>query len=75
VSLLGRNHPAGIVAAGLLFGALKAGAQEMQAATNVPIDMIQVVQALIIIFIAAPALIRAVFRIKLTPETQGGLVV
>lgn len=74
VTLLGRNHPAGIIAGGLLFGALKAGAQEMQAATNVPIDMIQIVQALIIIFIAAPALIRAVYRIKLTPEGQGGLV-
>jgi len=74
VTLLGRNHPAGIIAGGLLFGALKAGAQEMQAATNVPIDMIQIVQALIIIFIAAPALIRAVYRIKLAPEGQGGLV-
>jgi len=74
VTLLGRNHPLGIVWAALLFGALKAGAQEMQAATNVPIDMIQIVQALIIIFIAAPALIRAVYRIKLAPEGQGGLV-
>lgn len=74
VSLLGRNHPAGIVAAGLLFGALKAGGQEMQAATDVPVDMIQIVQALIIIFIAAPALIRAVYRIRLAPEAQGGLV-
>ena len=63
VSLLGRNHPAGIVLAGLLFGALKAGAQEMQAATNVPVDMIQIVQALIVVFIAAPALIKAVYRI------------
>lgn len=63
VALLGRNHPAGIVFAGLLFGGLKAGAQEMQAATNVPVDMIQIVQALIVVFIAAPALIRAVYRI------------
>ncbi len=77
VSLLGRNHPAGIVFAGLLFGALKAGAQEMQAATNVPVDMIQIVQALIVVFIAAPALIRAVYRIDVTgPEgkEQGALV-
>ncbi len=66
VSLLGRNHPAGIVLAALLFGGLKAGAQEMQASTNVPVDMIQIVQALIIIFVAAPALIRAVFRIQVS---------
>ncbi len=66
VSLLGRNHPAGIVLAALLFGGLKAGAQEMQASTDVPVDMIQIVQALIIIFVAAPALIRAVFRIQVS---------
>ena len=36
----------------------------MQAVTNVPVDIIQIVQALIIVFIAAPALIRAVFRIR-----------
>ena len=77
VSLLGRNHPVGIVFAGLLFGALKAGAQEMQAATNVPVDMIQIVQALIVVFIAAPALIRAVYRIDVTgpdAKEQGALV-
>lgn len=64
VALLGRSHPAGIVAAGLLFGALRAGAQEMQAATDVPIDMIQIVQSLVIVFIAAPALIRALWRVR-----------
>ncbi len=68
VSLLGRNHPVGIILAGLLFGALKAGAQEMQAATNVPVDMIQIVQALIIIFVAAPALIRSVYRVRVSQE-------
>lgn len=68
VSLLGRNHPGGIVLAGLLFGGLKAGAQEMQASTDVPVDMIQIVQALIIIFVAAPALIRSVYRIRLSAE-------
>lgn len=68
VSLLGRNHPVGIIMAGLLFGALKAGAQEMQAATNVPVDMIQIVQALIIIFVAAPALIRSVYRVRVSRD-------
>ncbi len=72
VTLLGRNHPVGIVLAGLLFGALKAGAQEMQAATNVPVDMIQIVQALIVVFIAAPALIKAVYRIDITGGSAGG---
>jgi simple sugar transport system permease protein len=64
LALLGRSHPWGIVVAGLLFGALKAGGQEMQAATDVPIDLILVIQALVVVFIAAPALIRAIYRVK-----------
>jgi simple sugar transport system permease protein len=64
LALLGRSHPGGIVLAGLLFGALRAGGQEMQVATDVPIDLILVVQALVVVFIAAPALIRAIYRVR-----------
>ena len=64
LALLGRSHPAGIVLAGILFGALRAGGQEMQVATDVPIDLILVVQALVVVFIAAPALIRAIYRVR-----------
>ncbi len=64
LALLGRSHPFGVVAAGLLFGGLAAGGQAMQAATNVGIDIVQVIQALIIVFIAAPALIRAIYRVR-----------
>jgi simple sugar transport system permease protein len=64
VALLGRSSPYGVLAAALLFGALRAGGQEMQATTDVPIDLILVVQALVVVFIAAPALIRAIWRIK-----------
>jgi general nucleoside transport system permease protein len=67
VALLGRSNPFGVLVAALLFGALRAGGQEMQAASNVPIDLILVVQALIVLFIAAPPLIRAIWRVK-TPE-------
>ncbi|MDH3731241.1 MAG: ABC transporter permease [Acidimicrobiia bacterium] len=70
LALLGRSHPAGVVAASLLFGALKAGGRQMQAATDIPIDLILVVQALVIIFIAAPALIRAIYRVR-TGEGTG----
>lgn len=70
LALLGRSHPGGVVAAALLFGALKAGGRQMQAATDIPIDLILVVQALVIIFIAAPALIRAVYRVR-TGEGTG----
>ncbi len=69
LALLGRSHPFGVVAAGLLFGGLAAGGQAMQAATSVGIDIVQVIQALIIVFIAAPALIRAVYRVRTETES------
>lgn len=64
LALLGRSHPAGIVAAGILFGALRSGGQVMQVNTNLSIDLILVIQALIVVFIAAPALIRAIYRVR-----------
>jgi ABC-type uncharacterized transport system permease subunit len=63
VALLGRSRPWGIFAAGILFGAFKAGGFSMQAAEGVPIDIITVVQSLIVLFIAAPPLVRAIFRL------------
>jgi simple sugar transport system permease protein len=68
LALLGRSHPAGVVAAGLLFGGLAAGGQQMQVAADVGIDIVQVIQALIIMFIAAPALIKAIFRVRAETE-------
>ena len=69
VALLGRASPVGIVLAGLLFGALRAGSVEMLAETGTPDDVVRVMQALIVLFIAAPALIRAIFRLR---ESRGG---
>jgi simple sugar transport system permease protein len=64
VALLGRASPWGTVLAGLLFGALRAGGVQMQAQTGTPIDVVTVIQALVVMFIAAPPLIRAIFRLK-----------
>ncbi|WP_298037908.1 ABC transporter permease [uncultured Microbacterium sp.] len=61
VALLGRSSPLGILAAGILFGAFKAGGFAMQASENVPIEIVLVVQSLIVLFIAAPPLVRAIF--------------
>jgi len=58
VALLGRAHPFGVVGAALLFGVLRAGAGTMQRTTNIPIDIITIVQAAIILFVAAEVLIR-----------------
>lgn len=64
VALVGNTRPLGVVAAAFLFGALRAGATPMQSATGTPIDIVVVIQALVIMFIAAPALVRAIFRIR-----------
>ncbi|MFI9508701.1 ABC transporter permease [Nocardia sp. NPDC052566] len=64
VALLGRGSPLGTVCAALLFGALKAGGNEMQAATGTPLTLVTVLQAVIVLLVAAPALVRAVFRIR-----------
>ncbi len=63
VALLGRSKPWGVFWAGILFGAFKAGGFSMQAAEGVPIDIVLVVQSLIVLFIAAPPLVRAIFRL------------
>lgn len=63
VALLGRSKPLGILAAGILFGALKAGGFTMQASENISVDLVLVVQSLIVLFLAAPPLVRAIFRL------------
>ncbi len=67
VALLGRSRPWGVFGAGLLFGAFKAGGFTMQAAENIPIDIVLVVQSLIVLFIAAPPLVRLIFRLPSAP--------
>lgn len=67
VALLGRSRPLGIMWAGLLFGAFKAGGFAMQASQDIPVDLVLVVQSLIVLFIAAPPLVRAIFRL---PERE-----
>ncbi|HEV2452119.1 MAG TPA: ABC transporter permease [Streptosporangiaceae bacterium] len=69
VALLGRSKPFGVVLAGLLFGALNAGGTQMAVATPVPSDIVQVLEGLIVLFVAAPPLIRAVFRLRDTAST------
>lgn len=72
VALLGRSHPYGVLLAGLLFGALEAGGRQMQVDAGVSIDLIGIIQALIIVFIAAPLLVRTLFPWGFKkPETPG----
>ena len=63
VALLGRSKPLGTVLAGLLFGALAAGGRLMQTRTGTPLDLVTVLQAIIVLFIAAPPLVRMILRL------------
>lgn len=74
LALLGNSHPLGVVLAALLFGFLRNGAIQMQLTAGIPIDIISVLQALILAFIAAPAIIRTIYRLK-EPKPVGELVV
>jgi general nucleoside transport system permease protein len=57
VALLGRAHPFGVVGGALLFGVMRAGAGSMQRATDIPVDIISIVQGVILLFIAAQVVI------------------
>ncbi|MEA1903451.1 MAG: ABC transporter permease [Actinomycetota bacterium] len=70
LALLGRSHPGGILMASFLFGALRVGGRTMNTQTDVGIDLIVVIQALIIVFIAAPELVRAIYRVKGGKEAE-----
>lgn len=72
LALLGRSHPVGILFAGILFGGLEAGGRQMQVDAGVSIDLIGIIQALIIVFIAAPLLVRAIFPWGFARERKGG---
>jgi simple sugar transport system permease protein len=64
VALLGRAHPFGILFAGLLFGAMQAGAGLMQVQAGIPVQMVSVLQAVILFFLAAELIVRKVLRVR-----------
>jgi len=68
IALLGKNHPFGIIPAAILFAALRNGATRMQFLTQIPIDIISVIQALILLFVAADAIVRYIYRIRAREE-------
>jgi ABC-type uncharacterized transport system permease subunit len=64
IALLGRSSPLGVVLASLLFASMRNGATRMQFLTQMPVDLISMIQALILLFVAADAIVRYIYRIK-----------
>jgi len=68
IALLGKSHPLGVVLASFLFAAMRNGATRMQFLTQMPVDLISMIQAFILLFVAADAIIRFIYRIKTRSE-------
>lgn len=65
VALLGRSRPVGVFFAGILIAAFQVGGFSMQAAEGVPVEIVAIIQSVAVLFIAAPPLVRAIFRLPL----------
>jgi simple sugar transport system permease protein len=74
LALLGGSTPFGVVLASLLFGFLNNGATQMMRDASIPISIISVIQSFIIVFIAAPAVIRAIYRIRSAKASETNIV-
>jgi simple sugar transport system permease protein len=72
VALLGRNKPWGTLFAAILYGALRSGGNLMQADVGISLELVTVLQALIVIFIAAPALVKAIFHLRAARSARLG---
>ena len=64
LALLGNSNPLGVVLASLLFGFLRGGAARMQSVAGTPVEIIRIIQGLVIVFIAAPEIIRGLYRLR-----------
>jgi ABC-type uncharacterized transport system permease subunit len=74
LALLGNNTPIGVVFASLLFGALRNGATRMEL-LQIPNDIVSIIQALILAFVAAPAIIRTIYRLRAPKDAEGTVFV
>jgi simple sugar transport system permease protein len=69
VALLGKAHPVGIVLAAILFGIMRAGSGLMQISAGVPVEIVDVLQAVILLFLTADVIIRRLFRVRAAKGT------
>jgi simple sugar transport system permease protein len=70
VALLARSHPLVTVFAALLFGGMRAGAGLMQIRAEIPVELVDVLQAVILLFLVASPVLRRVLRAKAPAEGE-----
>ena len=73
VALLGQANPVGILLSALLLGAMRAGAPLMQIQARIPVEIIDVIQGVILVFLAAEVIVRQIFRLRATGTGTGEL--
>jgi len=66
LALLAGLRPSGVVVSALLFGALTQGGKRMGIDTGIPFDLLLLIMALVIMFVAAPGLIRSIWRVRVS---------
>ena len=72
VALLGRNRPWGTLFAAILYGGLRAGGNYLQSDLSISVQLVSVIQALIVVFIAAPALVKTIFHLRAARSARLG---
>jgi len=74
IALLARVNPYAIIPAALLWGSMLNGASLMQQEADVSVDVVRIIQALVLLFVAADAIVRYVFRVKVVEDTYGSVL-
>ena len=64
LALLGNSHPLGVVLSSLLFAFLRGGAPRMQVVAGTPVEIIRIIQGMVIVFVAAPEIIRGLYHLR-----------
>lgn len=64
VAALAADSPIGVILAGIVFGALRAGTMELNRTTSIPVEFVNVIQAMVVILVAAPLLVKELRRLN-----------
>jgi simple sugar transport system permease protein len=72
VSLLAVNHPLAIIPSAIVFAALRIGGDFLQIRAGLSVHLVSIIQALILLFVAAPTIVRAIYRVRVRDDALEG---